>query len=782
MNSNILSYKKPATEWVEGIPLGNGSIGAMFFGETGREQLTLNHDSLFRKTIIKDIRTAHLIPKMRELCNNGRFLEADQYFMENFHEKEEFTNPFQVFGELKFDIGLTGEFSDYFRTLDMSEGIARISYKTGNIGVGYESFVSKTDNSLIIKLVSTEKMKLVMELTRPVDKQCELAFDFKNGQLIMQGRFDEGITFASIAEINIFGGSAKWQADKLFIENSTQMIIRQVFSTSYVSADPMADCEAQLVKIRLKDFDSIKSDHIEENKRLYDRMSFVLEPDKVENEKTTGEIYDEIYDKKRIDDFLYMQLFNAGRYYMMSASRPGSYPMNLQGVWNDSIAPLWESGYTMDMNIQMQYWSSQVCNLSECELPVFDWLYNNRGTLERQAKNILGTRGYYIPQYTDIHFTPASYKTAGMFQLLWNSAAAWMGQHYYEYWKFTCDDDFLRNSAFPFMKQCAYLYKDFLVKDENGRYVSAPSYSPENRTDKGAWTVNTATMDITMAHELMSHLIEIDDYLKLGDPDRIWWEDINDNMADYPFDNDGNLMEWVSPDGVEDPYHRHISHIYGIFPGKLFSPENDKKLYDAAVKAIDKRHGGGYDSYATWSHAWFACCFARIGNGDGALESIDYLMKSGMCSNFLSLCNDWRKQGLTAMFVDYKLLQIEAMLGVTAAIAEMFIQSFDDGIKIMPSLPAKWRNGKITGLRTYGGFEFSIEWEESMIKRIFVKSDNGGKCVISLCLPFLDDSVVLEDQNGKILQKIADANSMDILMKGRRIVFDTIKSGSYCFR
>jgi alpha-L-fucosidase 2 len=200
---------------------------------------------------------------------------------------------------------------------------------------------------------------------------------------------------------------------------------------------------------------------------------------------------------------------------------------------------------------------------------------------------------------------------------------------------------------------------------------------------------------------------------------------------------EGNLKEWTDDFEVMDPYHRHISHIYGIFPGKLFSLTGNPKVFEAAVKAIHKRREGGFSQYATWSHAWFACCFARIGHGDEALESIKDLMKSGLCSNFLTLLNDWRDQGFTAFFTKYKLLQTEALLGATAAIAEMLVQSFDDEIQILPALPHDWSGGSVKGLRAYGGFEISIVWKDQCIERVELTSSNGGDCLLRFCRPFV---------------------------------------------
>jgi alpha-L-fucosidase 2 len=528
----------------------------MVFGLPGKEQMTLNHDRLFRKKIVKDIRTAHLIPKMRELIFQGKHAEADRFFLENMGVHEGITNPYQVFCALQFNLRLSDESWDYERSLDLSSGIARIAFRSGGRRYSYEGFVSEPEQALFVRVVLDDEsaddhsgMDCDLVLSRVPDEDCVLRVQYKEAQMILTGEFVEGVRFATLTEVNCSGGSVSCEKNRLIIRGAKEIFLCQVFATSYTADDPSEDCVRQLESTLVADcsgqplcdrYENHKTLHITENKRLFDRMDFQL--DGADSNRSSEESYSDIEKNQCIGQELYVWLFNMGRYCLLSSSRPGSSPMNLQGVWNDRIDPLFESGYTTDMNIQMQYWAALPLNLSECVLPVFQWLQDSEEILRKQAKSILGTRGYYVPQYTDIHFTPASQVPYAMFQLLWVGAASWLGQHFFEYWKFTGDDRFARDCAYPYLKQCAEAFTDWLVRDFDGKYRSVPSYSPENMTAFGSWSVNTSTMDITIIRELFSHLRQLDHALQLCDPDREWWDAVENNLPDYPFDKTSYKM------------------------------------------------------------------------------------------------------------------------------------------------------------------------------------------------------------------------------------------------
>lgn len=763
MNSQALSYNTPAAEWIEGLPVGNGSLGAMIFGEPGNEIITLNHDQLWRNKIDKQINTADIIPEMRHLVLAGKALEAEELFKKKTAGINSRINPYQIFCNLKISLDQVKEYTDYSSILDLEQGLASVFFSSEGIKYLYELFVSRKYNAVFLKIAVDRKNALNCSfmIDRIADSECSWNCGREENNLLFTGEFIEGVSFSAVANLDYASGKLRQNQNKLLIEEATEIGLKIVLETSFSGNEPLPACRKKIRELGPFSYEDIKEQHIKEHGSLFRRVEFNIS--KPEKEQTTAQLYNDVFSGNVIDNIMYEYLFNMGRYLMISASRPGSMPINLQGIWNDSIAPGWESGYTMDMNMQMQYWMALPCNLAECEHPVFDWITGNKEKMLRRSKEVFGFEGAYIPQYTDFKMTPEIDLPHGSFQVLWPGAAAWMARHFYEYWKYTGDDQFLFDAVFPYLKMCADLFKGILVKDTSGKYISCPSSSPENRTKKGAWLVNTPTMDISLVQELMGNLLSIDAEFKLNDPEVPVWQDIRDNMTSYPIDEEGTLLEWVEDTAVMDPGHRHISHIYGLFPGKLFSPEKTPELYQAAVNAVRKRRENGFGSCATWSHAWYACCFSRMGEGDEALRSIDNIIKSGLIRNFLTTHNDWRDNSLSSRQVTYRLFQIEALLGATAAIAEMFVQSFDEGIKILPSLPKKWPSGEVKGLRAYGGFEIGIRWKHGKLLRTTVFSHNGGRC-----------RLILPEEPGKAMSvKFADGTKCRFSAAEKNIEFTT---------
>ena len=736
MKNSILSFDTPPNEWIEGIPVGNGSIGAMIFGTAGAEIITLNHDRLWRDNVEKEIHTADILPEMRRLTLEGKALEAEALFKKTTEGVESRINAYQVFCSLKVSVAGVRKYSDYRSELDLEKGIAAISFSSGDTRYSYELFSSSRHEAVILKMSADRNGALCcrFKFDRPMDPECKWTASCDKDMMLFNGEFTEGVSFAAVAKVASSSGGMKGKGSGISVKGSGEIIVRIVMETSVGAKDPMKECLRRIGLASVENYDRIRTDHAKAHGELFHRTELDIAP--AGEGKSTEQMYNDVFGRNSIGGAMYEQFFNMGRYLMISASRPGSLPMNLQGIWNDSIAPCWESCFTMDMNQQMQYWLALPCNLSECELPVFDWIIGNKERMLKRSREIFGVAGAYISQYTDLKMTPEISLPHGSFQVLWPGAAAWMAQHFYEYWKYTGDDKFLLETAFPYMKMCADLFKGILAKDSSGKYISCPSSSPENKTKGGAWIVNTPTMDISIVQELTGHLLEIDDKFRLNDPDRMAWKDLLDNMAPYAFDADGTLREWVEDSEMNDPGHRHISHIYGLFPGKLFTHDKTPKLYEGAVKAIQKRRASGFGSCATWSHAWYACCFSRIKDGDKALESIDNIIKSGMIRNFLTTHNDWRDGSLSGRMTKDRLFQIEALLGATAAIAEMFVQSLDEGIMILPALPSKWKSGEVKGLRAYGGFELAIKWTDGKIAELRVTSHVGGLCRLILCREF----------------------------------------------
>lgn len=721
---NKLIYDTPCTEWVEGMPLGNGKIGAMIWGDYGNETITLNHKSLVRANIQKKIKTSHLIPKIRELIMSGKSQEAQDIFNLACKKYPPNPNSYQVFCELKFDFNHRVN-QKYSRMLDMQKALVEI----GNIDYKITAFTDFVHNIFVVKIASNQNRNLdfKVKVDRSEDKECYIHKRFVGNEFHFNASFIEGVEFSSVIRVKTTDGTVEWIDDRIVFEGCSMVEIRQSFCTGISCDHVEIECGKILASCEHLVFDDLLQSHTKSYESFYNRADIKLTIDK--DEIAFEDEYLNLIHGKNVENSIYEYLFNSARYYTISASAPESdLPMNLQGIWNNSIDPMWQCGYTTDMNIQMHYWLTFAGNLSECHKPVFKWLFKNEQIMRDQAKNIFGCRGYYIPQYTDDKMTPACWQDldAAAFQILWNGAAGWLAQHFYEYWKYTGDDSFLMEYTYPFLRECANFFIDYLCIGEDGKYMSCPSLSPENRTKDGNWLVNTSTIDLSIIRELFSNLIKINTQYNLNDENYSHWVKILENLIDYPINHDGAMLEWVEDVAVLDPYHRHISHIYGLFPSKLFVNLEDENLYNATIKALHKRREGGFGSAASWSHAWYACCFARIGDGDASLCCIDDLLHSGVMSNLLTVHNDWREQGLSNKMIDYKLLQIDALLGAASAVCEMFVQSYDKYILIAPAIPKKWSSGKVNGLMAYGNFEVSIEWKEHVLTDLNIISHKGG--------------------------------------------------------
>ena len=732
---DYLRYAQPAMEWINGLPIGNGSIGAMFYGRPGEEVLTLNHSRLWRNYKLHEINTAKIVPKIRELCLQGDGAKAEKLLRETAFDSRNRISPYQVFGELKIHMNDADTPENYERSLDISRGIVNLSYTAKGVMYSYESFVSHEHDAIFLKITSDKPgaISCGVSLSRIDDPECEITTKHVNNCMIMEGRFVEGLSFAGLLNVDMTGGNLKHENDMLIIAGADAVLFKVLLSTGCVN--PADDCIKRNAAPG-DDYDLIKGKHIADHYGMFSRASLAIGNNE---DVLTDELFRDIAKTEEPDNRLYPYIFQMARYLMISGSRPGSLPMNLQGIWNDKISPEWDCSMVTDMNIQMHYWLALPANLFECKQPVFDWIFSNIDRLKENSQNIFGCRGVYIPQWTDFKFTA----TAGGSLMFWSGAAAWMAQHFYEYWKFSKDDDFLMGYAYPYMKECAAFYEDFIVKDSDGYYIVCPACSPENMTVDESWLVNTPTMDITLIHELMGNLIEISEEFKIDESERQKWIEIDENIAPYPIDENGCLREWVDTIEEMEPYHRHLSHLYGLHPGKLFTQEKNPAMYAAAVKALEKRRSGGFGDSASWSHSWYACCFVRIGDGDTALKCINDLIRSCMLENFLTTHTDFRDTGLTGTWDEHKythqkVFQLDAIMGAASAITEMMIQSDDTGIKILPALPSSWPDGKVRGLRAYAGFEVDIEWKNCIPSKIVVKSHNGGTCRLKVCRPHSD--------------------------------------------
>lgn len=763
---HILDYSTPAVEWIEGLPTGNGTIGCMLWGEAGKEVLTLNHERLFRNNLKKTLHTSQFIPKVRKLVLEGKGLEAQQFFNAQLADQPRNINPYQVFAEVKLKVEGAELAIGYSRALDLKNGVATVGYTSGGIRYRLTCFTSSVHQLLVTRLETENAMPFLLKLRfdRPEDPDCTWTSFLEGKNLVFKACFKENVQFSSIVGLETQGGEIGYEDGWVTLKNISGVTLYQTLATSYESQDPYAACKSGLVAVKRLSYAELLSTHKAENRKMYSRVLMSLGD--ADTSATMEQLYDRMFTEPKIDNSVYTRLFEAARYYTMCSSRPGGVPMNLQGIWNDRVYPMWESSYVTDLNIQMHYWMSLGANLAECQQPFFDWLESHAEKLKKYAMEVYGCRGYFVPQYADIHMECALQEGCAAFQVLWSGSAAWLAQHYYEYWRYTCDDHFACESAIPYHIQVAAFYRDLVTKDADGKYRICPSLAPENTTTKGTWLVDSSTIDLSLIHEVMTHLFEMLDECSVDCELRSEFEEIDQNLVDYPIDSMGYLREWVEDSVESDPYHRHLSPIYNLSPGKLFLENEDKTLYNAAVKAVERRQSGGYGSCAGWSHAWYACCYARMQKGNKALECLDNMLKSTTVSNFLTTANDWRGTEMAAVWCDYRLLQIDALLAAGNAVLEMLLQSYNQGLKVLPALPDSWAEGRVMGLRAYHGFELDVEWSGGKLCRLVVRCLHANECKLIFCVPFAGNTAILRSREGNILAENVGQNLSFYAEKG----------------
>ncbi len=745
-----LTSGQAATEWVDGFPLGNGFLGAMVMGGVETDRIALNHTRLWRRAVERQhIEAGAKLAEFRRLFLTRRFEDAgrlmEPMIMPTGGKKYPYVNPFQPVGDLWLEISHSGAVTGYRRHLDMDTGIADVNYKAGTVSFRREYFVaSPQDNVLVIRLTAGQPGSLNARIrlnrserdnsvrTQPIVNfpDCQTETRATGTLLSLSGRFQEGFPFAAAARVSASGGRLTPQGDMIRVEGAGEILIVMAMVTGDDTTDPVAWCRNHLVSVGLG-FDALRQRHVADHQRLFRRVRLSLEePD---DGRTAGGLVEAAVRTKRGSAALFNRLFDFGRYLMISGSRPGGLPMNLQGIWNDQTHPPWDSDYHMDLNLEFNYWPAEVCNLSELHQPLFDWAEARIPDARRQARELYGCGGIYFPIVADA----TGLGNPDNITYSWTGAAGWLAQHFWRHWEYTGDREFLARHAYPFLKEVAAFYLDYLQKDSQGKYFILPSCSPENGIQgRGGWTQFTtisSTIDLEIVREVFTHVIEANRILRQDRDPVERWSEVLENLPMPRINGEGRMLEWSEDVEAADPAHRHLSPLYGLFPGDRISTAGSPALVDAARKLLEYRLQFGSGSANGWSYPWRAALFARLMEGDQALDQFDQMARCCVNDNLLSLITDWRQQGLTiSWFGGKKVFQVEANLAATAAIAEMLLQSEGGLIRVLPALPARWSAGQVAGLLARGGFVVDISWSGGRAEHVRIHSRLGGPCRVKL--------------------------------------------------
>lgn len=730
-------YDKPAEtstkKWYRRTSIvGNGRIAALVTGGIPRERIALNHEKLWRDIKLQNAENpdvSHFLPQIRKLFFEGKIIEASHLARENLGTqpacrfeivdgkkvKHAGPDPHQPVGDVLITFPGHDEVDQYRREVDMSTGIAQVTYTYKRIKYTREVFAPSTENIIVIKL-SADKPEMItceIELSRMKDPECKIEPRIDGNRIGFNGEFIEKKSFAVSAIVLSEGGKGnafiEKTAAKYSIKNANEVIILLSITTDSETKSPEKLCRTQLDNVISKfNLAAMTESHIKEHQHLFNRVEISLG----ENDRSHIPWDQRVseFRKDKSDTALLAMQFQYGRYGLMCYSKhPGIMPSPLHALLTVELNPVFGNDYHWDINVQESYWQAEPANLPECHLPLFDYIDNLIPNARDAAKKLFNCRGVFIPL-----------TTGGWGKCLkksyywddWTGAAAWIAQHYWWHYEFTCDEEFLRDRAYPFLKEVALFYEDFLVPDPRkdsphyGKLVTVPSTSPENSFIGGLQPISLcigATMDFELIHYVFTRLLEASHTLNMDEDKRNKWQSILDQIPPLQIGKHGQLQEWLEDYEEREPGHRHLSHMFAVYPGDQITLEDTPALAQAARVSVERRIENG-----AWFCSHISKLWARLEEGDLAEKEIWKMVSSAPMAYSMSLC---------------------------AGIAEMLLQSHRDRIKLLPALPKSWSTGYVKGLCARGAFEVDIKWKNNRLTSALIHSKLGKKCRIQSRIP-----------------------------------------------
>ena len=742
---SLLWYSSPAKIWEEALPVGNGRLGAMFFGKNGEERIQLNEETYWSggpySTVVKD--GFKVLPEIQKLVFEEKYLTAHNLFGRNLMGYPVEQQKYQALANLHLFFKNQNSVINYKRWLDLENGISGVSYSSNGITYQREVFASAPDQVIVVRITADKPGSISFAANLRGERNqthSNYATDYfkmdpygDNGLILtgksadymgVEGKIKYDARIKAVTE----GGTTKTDDVNLIIQNANAVTIYFAAATNFVSYKDVSADQHQRVNnyfkaIENKNYNTVLDAAVTDYKKYFSRVSLQL-PNTANSFLPTPERVKKIQTEP--DPSMAALSYQFGRYLMIGSSRPGTEPANLQGIWNDNMNPAWDSKYTTNINTQMNYWPVESGNLSECAEPLVRLIKEITDQGTQVAREHYGAKGWVLHQNTDIWrvAAPMDGPTWGTFTV----GGAWLCTHLWEHYQYTMDKKFLKET-YPLIEGSVQFFMDFLVPHPNGKWlVTNPSTSPENFPDgggnkpyfdevtagfrEGTTICAGSSIDMQILYDLFGYYIEASKILGKDDAFTQSVKIARGKLVPPQIGKDGSLQEWADDWKSLEKNHRHFSHMYGLYPGKVLYEKRTPALIEAYKKVLEERGDGA----TGWSRAWKMALWARLGNGNRANKIYKGYLKEQCCNSLFALCG--------------KSMQVDGSFGVTAAVTEMLMQSQDGFIKLLPALPDEWGEGAFKGLCARGGFELDFAWKNKTVTQLKIVSKAGADCKI----------------------------------------------------